>query len=157
MELSIGGPQIDPNAGLVCESILRSLPAWFGIEAALQHYIQAAARMPTLIAWEGETAAGFLTLLQHNPYSAEIYVIGVRPTYRRCGVGRALVQRCEVALRELGVEYLQVKTLADTHPDSGYAETRAFYAAVGFRPLEVFPALWDENNPCLLMVKALQP
>jgi len=55
----------------------------------------------------------------------------------------------------LGKEFLTVKTLADTHPDEGYAGTRRFYLAMGFKPLEVFPTLWDEANPCLLMVKRL--
>ena len=36
-----------------------------------------------------------------------------------------------------------------------YGATVAFYRGVGFLPLEVFPALWDENNPCLILVKAL--
>ena len=80
---------------------------------------------------------------------------GVLPAYHRCGVGRALVQRAETFLREARVEYLQVKTLAPTHPDEHYALTRAFYQAVGFRPLEVLPTLWNEDNPCVILVKKL--
>jgi hypothetical protein len=58
-------------------------------------------------------------------------------------------------LRGQGVEYLQVKTLSDAHPDAGYARTRAFYQAMGFRPLQELPELWGEENPCLQMVKGL--
>ena len=50
---------------------------------------------------------------------------------------------------------LHVKTLAPSHPDPGYAATRAFYAAVGFRPLEELPQVWGPENPCLLMVRPL--
>ena len=81
--------------------------------------------------------------------------MGVLPDYHRQGVGRALIQQAEIYLREMGVEYLQVKTLAATHPDPFYARTRAFYEAFGFRPLEVLPVLWNPENPCLIMVKAL--
>ena len=53
------------------------------------------------------------------------------------------------------MEYLQVKTLSPTKPDEGYAKTRAFYSANGFRALEELPTLWDTDNPALQMVKRL--
>jgi ribosomal protein S18 acetylase RimI-like enzyme len=98
---------------------------------------------------------GFLSLKQHNPFSAEIYVMAVHPGAQRGGIGRALVVAAEVHIRRLGVEYLQVKTLGSSRPDEGYACTRAFYEAMGFRPLEEFKQIWDENNPCLVMVKRM--
>jgi hypothetical protein len=63
----------------------------------------------------------------------------------------------EAWLRDRDIEYVQVKTLSPRHPDSGYVKTRAFYFAVGFRPLEEFPELWQPENPALQMVKALPP
>ena len=51
--------------------------------------------------------------------------------------------------------FLQVKTLSDKHPDAGYAKTRAFYLAMGFRLLEEFPDLWGPTNPCWQLMKAL--
>ena len=36
-----------------------------------------------------------------------------------------------------------------------FDRTRLFYEAMGFRALEVFPTLWDEWNPCLVMVMKL--
>jgi ribosomal protein S18 acetylase RimI-like enzyme len=153
--MHINGPFLDPHSSQVCETILRALPDWFGIEEAVVDYAKAAAQLPTLVAQVDETIAGFLTIQQHNPYAAEIYVMGVLPEYHHQGIGRALVQQAETYLRNIGVEYLQVKTLADTHPDLFYARTRAFYVALGFRPLEVLPMLWNLENPCLIMVKAL--
>ena len=100
-------------------------------------------------------AVGFLTLKRHSPYAAEIYVMGVRPEAHRLGIGRALLQQAEAYLQEQGVEYLQVKTLSATHPDPGYTKTRSYYQAMGFRPLEEFPTLWDEANPCLMMIKCV--
>jgi len=84
-----------------------------------------------------------------------LYVLGVLPEMHHRGVGRALLARVEAHLREQGVAYLQVKTLSASHPDTDYARTRAFYEAMGFTPLEEFKTLWDEANPCVLMVKAV--
>ena len=49
-----------------------------------------------------------------------------------------------------------MKTLAPSAGDRLYASTQRFYAAEGFVPLEVFPTLWNEENPCLLMAKTLR-
>lgn len=141
------------------EPILRALPQWFGIEHATQMYIRDADANPTLLAVDtaaGERPAGFLTLVQHSPDAAEIYVMGVLPEYHRRGVGRALTAAAEAQLRAEGVTFLQVKTLSDRHPDAGYGLTRAFYLAMGFRLLEEFPDLWGEHNPCWQLVKTLR-
>jgi len=60
-------------------------------------------------------------------------------------------------LQERGVRFLQVKTLADSHPSKEYAETRAFYASLGYKPLEVFLTLWGPRLPVLQLVKYLAP
>ena len=87
--------------------------------------------------------------------AAEIYVMGVLSDYHRQGVGRAMIEFAEGRLRGVGVTFLQVKTLDESRENTAYAKTRAFYAKQGFVPLEVFPTLWDANNPCVQMVKAL--
>jgi len=151
--IKIEGPHLGKAA--VCEPILRSLPAWFGIEAAIVHYVAAIEHLPTFLAGDSDGVVGFVSIKQHYPSSAEVYVIAVRQEVHRQGVGLALVERAKDWLRGQGVEYLQVKTLGPSHPDAGYAKTRAFYAAVGFRPLEELAELWDERNPCLIMVQRL--
>jgi GNAT superfamily N-acetyltransferase len=150
--------QIQPPAfGLskLCEPILRSLPDWFGIESANLFYFKEIDRLPTLLATIGVTPVGFLTYERFREYSAEFIVLGVLPEYHRQGIGRALVQRGEDLLRSEAVEYLQLKTLSDSHPDPGYAKTRAFYIALGYRPLQEFPLFWNADSPCLQMIKRL--
>jgi GNAT superfamily N-acetyltransferase len=141
----------------VCESILRALPGWFGIEHAIVDYVRDVAELPTLGAWVDGAAepAGFLSLKLHTRWAAEIHVMGVREEAHRRGVGRALVEFAEEQLAEHGVEYLQVKTLGPSRRSAQYEQTRAFYEAVGFRPLEELHGLWDEGNPTLIMVKAV--
>ena len=50
---------------------------------------------------------------------------------------------------------LPVKTLGERHPVPYYARTRRFYHKLGFVALEEFPELWDEDNPCLYMIRDL--
>lgn len=151
--ISIQGPLL--NQSVACEGVLRALPEWFGIEEANLQYLKDIAGLPTFLAQLTGCIAGFLTLKQLTAYAAEIHVMGVLPVYHRLGIGRHLVEAAEIHLKSQGIEYLQVKTLSPAHPDAGYAKTRAFYQALGFRPLEEFPTLWGEANPCLQMVKHL--
>jgi GNAT superfamily N-acetyltransferase len=153
MEIVITGPFLHQRAA--CEPVLRALPDWFGIEEAVVQYLKDLEELPTFLAAAGDRVVGFLALLPRNEYVTEILVMGVLPDAHRAGVGRSLVQRAEAYARECRAEYLYVKTLGPSHPDSGYARTRAFYVALGFRPLEEFMQIWDENNPCLLMIKTI--
>ncbi|MGI6199665.1 MAG: GNAT family N-acetyltransferase [Christensenellales bacterium] len=100
-------------------------------------------------------AVGFLALQRHYPASCEIAVMGVDPAWHRRGVGRALVEAAIARCRAQGVRFLTVKTLDASHPDPGYARTRAFYAAMGFTPLERFPELWDPSQPALMLIAYL--
>jgi len=153
MKFTIEGPLL--NQSTVCEPILRALPDWFGIETATQAYIAVIQSLPTFVAKSDTQAIGFLSLKQHFPRSAEIYVMGVRPEAHRLGIGKVLMRHAETYAQKQGIEYLQVKTLGPSHPDEGYAKTRAFYTAIGFHPLEELTQLWDEHNPCLIMVKRI--
>ena len=141
--------------GALAEGILRALPAWFGIEQAVVDYTRAANEMPTFVAARGEEAVGFLTLKPTSADAVEVHVMAVLPGAHRRGAGRALVERAATYARAEGFTLLHVKTLAPSDPDVSYAATRAFYAAVGFLPLEELPQVWGAENPCLLMVRAL--
>ncbi len=153
MRVTIGDPVA--AAGPLGERILRRLPDWFGIEESLRMYVRDMHDLPTFVAEVEGDGRAFLTLRQHTPHAAEIHVMAVDPEYHRRGLGRALVARAERWLAARGVEYLQVKTVGPSRDCPHYARTRAFYEAVGFRPLEEIPTLWNEANPCLIMVKRI--
>ncbi len=154
-QITIDGPLTGQAA--VCEPILRALPDWFGIESAIVEYLEHLDAMPTFLAHAGGELVGFLAIKHHFDHAAEMYVLGVLADHHRAGIGRALVAAAESWLRERGIEYLQVKTLSSSRGCEHYERTRRFYLAVGFRPLEEFPTLWDPANPCLQMVKRLEP
>jgi len=143
------------GSGVIVRKILRALPEWFGIEEAVENYVAVADRSATTVASLAGADVGVLTLVAHGHYAAEVYVMAVLPEHHHAGIGRAMLERIEATLGRAGVEFLQVKTLAAGHPDEGYARTRAFYLAYGFRPLEEFPDLWSPENPALQMVKTV--
>jgi len=153
-DLVIDGPSL--NMAVHCEPILRSLPQWFGIESALAQYAKDIETMPTFLAKVQETVVGFLTIKRHNEYAAELYVMGIAPEFHRRGIGRRLVDRAEAHLKQSAVEFFHVKTLGPSRPTEAYEQTRAFYMALGFRPLEEFKHLWNSENPGLVMVKCLK-
>jgi GNAT superfamily N-acetyltransferase len=94
-------------------------------------------------------------LRAHFPASAENHVLAVHPDHHRQGIGRALLRHAEEWLRSRGVELFHVKTLGPSDPYPPYADTRAFYQALGFRPLFETTALWGPENPALVLAKAL--
>src|SRR5262249_8604658 len=128
---------------------------WFGIEPALLQYVEATTRMPTFAMEDEQRLVGFLTLREHFATAWEVHCIAVASHARGHGVGSRLLAHAETWLRDRGVEFLQVKTIAATSASPEYAETRKFYEARGFTPLEIFPKLWDPWNPALQCIKRL--
>ncbi|MEV0892295.1 GNAT family N-acetyltransferase [Promicromonospora sp. MEB111] len=146
--------------------ILEELPEWFGIDRFTHEYVEAADRFPNYLAVASPSVGadggavpaddvlGVLLLDQRYPTSAEVHLLAVRRKHHRAGIGRDLMARVEDDLRGQGVRLLSVKTLGPSAHDPAFDQTRAFYGACGFHPVEEFPDLWADD-PCLLMVKPL--
>lgn len=140
--------------GRVCESILRSLSQWFGIESSILEYIKDVGEMETWAAVDSN-AVGFISIKKHNGQTAEIHVMGLLPEFHGRKIGSDLIRAAEGSLISQGFKFLTVKTLSGSHPDVNYDRTRRFYLKCGFTPVEEFKTLWGEHNPCLMMVKSL--
>ncbi|MDA8062958.1 MAG: GNAT family N-acetyltransferase [Actinomycetota bacterium] len=147
--------KVEGGAGPICTQILATLPSWFGIDEANRRYAETAEHSPVILAEADGEPIGLLVLVRHSPEAAEIDLMAVRPNWHHHGIGRRLIGHAERALVGEGVEYLQVKTLSDRHPDPWYRSTRAFYRACGFVALEEMPTLWGPSNPALQLVKAI--
>jgi GNAT superfamily N-acetyltransferase len=139
----------------LCRDVLDDLPELFGLPEAKANYIAAAAELPMLAGLVDGRAVGFVSLKPQTEFAVELYVLGVRRAYHRRGIGRALIESAARLASLQGRRFLTVKTLAASIPDPNYAATRRFYETLGFLPLEIFPTLWDVDNPSLLMVKPL--
>ena len=104
---------------------------------------------------DGEVA-GFLALKFHTAVAAEAYVLGVRREWHRKGVGKALFAAAEEMAGLRGCRYLTVKTLAASHPDPNYRNTR-LYEALGSRADRgVSGPLTTSRKSDLLMLKRVE-
>ena len=116
--------RIEPTAAqdrsAVCETILRAMPDWFGIESAIKRYSAEAAELPMLVANEAAETIGFLTLKRHSRESWEIHAMGVRPEFHRQGIGRRLLAAAELEIGHEGAEFLTVKTLSPAGDSAPY-------------------------------------
>ena len=138
-----------------CAAIIAALPNWFGIEDANEAYIKGVGSEDCIVVRdEGGSIIGMLSLRFPFPNNADIYWLGVLPQYHHQGAGRVLVNDAMRRAREQGCETITVETLGPSHPDEGYKRTRAFYSAMGFKPLfEVTP--YGPENPLLYMGRGL--
>lgn len=138
------------------EKILEKLPEWFGNKQALDEYVVKVAELPYWAALDNDnTCVGFLAVKTHYGLTGDIFVCGVLPEYQHNGIGKALYRMAEKYFLDVGCKYVVVKTLSDTVNYEPYARTRKFYERVGFEPLITLTEMWDEENPCLILIKAL--
>jgi hypothetical protein len=82
--------RLEPANPSVVDALLRTLPAWFGIEEAIAEYVAAAFRLPNYLARDSDgSPVGVLLLERHFPRAAEVYLMAVAPTHHWTGmVGR---------------------------------------------------------------------
>ena len=139
-----------------CRAILADLPEWFGKPESTEEYCLGVRDKTFLAAVNGKQTVGFVSLLDHYEHTSEIYVIGIYKTFRNKGIGSLLLKSVVKLLSVQNKQYLTVKTLDGSHESKEYEETRKFYRARGFLPLEVFPTIWGASNPCLFMVKKIE-
>jgi len=138
---------------MACASVIRQLPDWFGIEASNEAYVAALGRLPTFLVQDEQSVLGFIALEETSVEAVEIHVMAVAPSRRRSGIGRAMVSHAEHWVRSRRRSVLHVKTLGPSHSDPFYAQTRAFYQALDFRPVFETTAFWGAENPTLVLVK----
>lgn len=131
--------------------ILLALPEWFGLPDSLEDYVKESRELPVLGCYDAENLLGFITLKPTSKETIELYVLGVLPNYHRQGIGKRMIKEAVTYAKAHGYTYMQVKTLAPQAKDDSYLKTYAFYRSLQFMDVEVLP-LWDEWNPCLLMI-----
>jgi ribosomal protein S18 acetylase RimI-like enzyme len=79
----------------------------------------------------------------------------VDPEYHNLGIGKALYNEMEKYFIENNCEYVIVKTLSEKVKNEPYDKTRKFYLKLGFKSLITLTEMWDEHNPCLIMLKEI--
>ncbi len=137
----------------IAAEVLADLPEWFGLPESTQDYIDASRMLRLWAAFVDHQPVGFVTLSSTSTETSEVHCMGVKKDYHRLGLGSRLHAALETAA-QMDYRYLQVKTVDEGHYVE-YDQTVNFYRSVGFSKFEVFPNLWDDWNPCLVMVKYL--
>ena len=132
------------------------MPAWFGVESSIVDYVEQVQTMPFYAAYNNDVVIGFVAIKVHNQYTSEICVMGILKEFHRKGIGKSLIKYCEDYCKKNKMEFLTVKTLDVSRESKSYEKTRLFYQMNGFKPLEVFPLLWDKDNPCLFLAKHIE-
>jgi ribosomal protein S18 acetylase RimI-like enzyme len=136
-----------------CDEIVAGLPEWFGDPDGVRACAAAIRAQEGLVALDGERIVAFLTWTRDGA-TAEITWMATRAEARRSGAGRHLIEILVGHLVADGVRELHVKTLSERDPYPPYAETRAFYRAMGFAPVRELD-IWGPENPAVLMVRDL--
>ena len=156
MQIKIKTIEENKKKSEVVESILEQLPEWFGNEIMLKEYVEGVKKNSLFGAFnEVEDCIGFVSLKTYYDNTGDIYVCGVLPQYHNQGIGKKIFSYVEEFLKNLDHKYLIVKTLSDSVDYKPYNLTRAFYERIGFKKLITLTEMWDEDNPCLIMIKNL--
>ena len=138
----------------IAREILEALPDWFGIPEAREQYIKESSDQPFFAAYDSNKPIGFLCLKETGKETVELSVMGVLKDYHRKGIGRKIFEQAREKAKLAGYSFMQVKTVQMGRYEE-YDATNHFYLSLGFKEFEVFPALWDEWNPCQIYVMAL--
>lgn len=144
----------DEEKKQITRNILEALPEWFEMPEGREEYIRDSAGKLFFCALENGKAVGFLYLKQTGKDTVELAVMGVLKAYHHKGIGRALFEHAKKAAKENGYSFIQIKTVQMGKYED-YDNTNRFYISLGFKELEVFPTLWDEQNPCQIYVMAI--
>ena len=149
----------------VVDEVLKDLPEWFGIPESPaspegfeipespKAYIEGAKDLQVWAAFQESNLLGFVSLSYSSEDCAEIDCLGIKKAHQGRGVGSQLLATLESEARK-NVDYLQVKTVAEGS-NKDYDRTNVFYRSVGFKKLEIFPQLWDPQNPCQILIKKI--
>ena len=137
----------------VVAEVLHDLPEWFGIPESTQAYIEGAKDLRVWAAYQESDVVGFISLSYSSEDCAEIDCLGVKKAYQGKGIGSQLLATLESEARK-NVDYLQLKTVAEGS-NKDYDRTNVFYRSLGFKKLEIFPQLWDPQNPCQILIKKI--
>ena len=139
----------------IARKVLEALREWFEVDESREQYIRDCADWIFIAAKENNEYVGFLCLKETGNATAELAVMGVLKDYHRSGIGRQLFEKAKAIAVAEGYSFMQVKTVQmGKYPD--YDKTNLFYISCGFKEFEVFPTLWDEDNPCQIYVMSLR-
>lgn len=139
---------------IIAQDVINNLHDWFEDPTANQNYIESSKNSIFFADIDNEIR-GFISLLPTSKYTLEINIMGVKLNHQRKGIGKKLFEYAKNKAKELGYEFIQVKTVKEGVYEE-YDLTNKFYQSLGFKELEVLTTLWDESNPCQLYIMSIK-
>jgi GNAT superfamily N-acetyltransferase/NTP pyrophosphatase (non-canonical NTP hydrolase) len=128
--------QISPDsAEALCRRLTASLPDYFGLPEANEHYAAGVRTRINFAVYEGDVQVSLLSIDFTYPSNCNIYWMAVAPEFQGKGIGRRLVQAACAYGTAQGARTLTVETLAPSEADANYLKTYKFYEECGFEPL----------------------
>lgn len=143
----------EKEKSIICTKILKALPEWFELEEGIVEYSKKVKTTYVVAAEIDHQVVGFISIRKINPYTSEVYVMGVLKEYQGHGIGKELLNVVSNYLVTQKVKFLSVKTLGPSSSDQYYKKTREFYKKNKFYPIEELTSIWGEDNPCVIMAK----
>ena len=101
-----------------------------------------------VVARDGDAICGF-ALMAYRSEDAHLLLLAVSPDWRRRGIGSALIGWLEETLRQAGITRMQVEVRQSNRV------ARAFYARLGFEPVNVSRGYYQGVENALHLVKEL--
>ena len=139
----------------IASKILNDLPEWFGIPESTKEYIDNVIKYPFVCIYDNQKPIGFYSLKEENKKVLDMYVLGVLKEYHHCGVGTLLQEFVDEYAKKKKYQYLMVLTLAEKAQNKEYLLTRNFYLKMGFIDFYQNDNIFDEYNPCQIMIKTI--
>jgi ribosomal protein S18 acetylase RimI-like enzyme len=91
--------------------------------------------------------AGF-ALMKYGDEEAHLLLLAVKPSHRRCGVGRTLVDWLEASAQVAGVTRITLEARASNDG------ARAFYRSLGYAQAQLLPGYYGGRETSVRMVKS---
>ncbi len=115
-------------------SVMYQLPLWFSPPEDIDYKAKTHRNYPFFAVLDQGQPVAFAAVKIHNPYTADIYNIGVLEPYHHQGLGHQLMQAILDWCAKENFVFLTVKTLDESADYPPYDGTRAFYRKEGFLP-----------------------
>jgi GNAT superfamily N-acetyltransferase len=129
------------------------LPDWFGLPESNAAYIAGVADCICHGAFDQSgDCVGLVALRLHFGTTLEVWWMAVAPDQHRLGIGTKLMKVAQDEAIRLGSSHMVLMTLGEESDDPGYAATRRFYLAQGFRPL-VHDHMGDPESSLIWMIR----
>lgn len=124
------------------------LPSWSWTSRRVTWHIQHPESI-VLTARRGEDLAGF-AIMGFGDDAAHLNLLAVEPRYRRCGIGRQLINWLEESARVAGTFAISLEVRARN------AVARRFYSALGYREADLLPGYYEQLEDAVRLTRDLR-